>query len=111
MIYKFPQQQRERYYDRIQLLKQNLNQLKICVKESQNISNVMAAEKKYQQVFLKIVELKNEISSYEISMPGKKKKISISEDISAMDIGQLQGGWTGVKCSGTTFKNQYETIM
>jgi hypothetical protein len=28
-----------------------------------------------------------------------------------MDINQMQGQWNGGKCSGTTFKNQYETIM
>jgi len=73
LIYKFPQQQREKYYDRIQLFKQNLTQLKICLKDAQVIGSVSSLEKKYQQVYMKVMELKGEIGHIDMSQNRKRR--------------------------------------
>lgn len=56
-------------------MKQNLTQLEICVSDVGASGGFGALEKKYQQVFIKINELKGEINGCEVGMPVKKKRV------------------------------------
>lgn len=57
-IYKFPQKQREIYYEKITSLKNKLLMLKGTLRET-NSSNT---EKQYKQIYLAMNSLKNEIT-------------------------------------------------
>ena len=70
-IYQFPHRQRELYYERIQSLKQSLTVIKSSLKET----NAVSHERKYQQIFLKITELKAEILS--VDNGARKRRSSI----------------------------------
>lgn len=105
LIYKYPQQQRERFYDRIQLLKQNLTQLKICLKDTQVIGGVSTLEKKYQQVYMKVVELRQELSQLDSHSRPRRSKTQLTDMSSFL---QDQNNKTKVS---TNLKNDYETAV
>lgn len=57
-IYKFPQKQREAYYEKIQSMKNKLLMLKANLREC----NTLNVEKQYKQIYLSMNALKNEIT-------------------------------------------------
>ena len=64
-IYKFPQKQREQYFDRIQNMKNKL----LLLKSNFRDNNLISTEKQYKQIYLAMNTLKNDIQQQATLMP------------------------------------------
>lgn len=64
-IYKFPQKQREQYFDRIQNMKNKL----LLLKSNFRDNNLISTEKQYKQIYLAMNTLKNDIQQQTTLMP------------------------------------------
>lgn len=64
-IYKFPQKQREQYFDRIQNMKNKL----LLLKSNFRDNNLISTEKQYKQIYLAMNTLKNDIQQQVTLMP------------------------------------------
>ena len=64
-IYKFPQKQREQYFDRIQNMKNKL----LLLKSNFRDNNLITTEKQYKQIYLAMNTLKNDIQQQATLMP------------------------------------------
>lgn len=64
-IYKFPQKQREQYFDRIQNMKNKL----LLLKSNFRDTNLISTEKQYKQIYLAMNTLKNDIQQQATLMP------------------------------------------
>ena len=73
-IYQFPHRQRELFYERIQSLKQSLTAIRTNLKES----SLATHERNYQQIYLKINELRSEIMLDETSRKRKHPLANIT---------------------------------
>lgn len=79
-------------------------QLKISSSSAQSLPSSL--ERKYQQIFIKLNELKAEVNSYELSLPAKRKKGQCADAPPLLEAHQLT-------CSKprTGPKTDYDQIM
>ncbi|CAM6002352.1 unnamed protein product [Sphagnum balticum] len=96
-IHRFPQKQRQGYFDRIQTLKDRLLSLKSSLRD-QNSSQV---EKQYKQLYLAMNALKTEISQHQPPPPsrdsrpkdmreGEKEALWADHDLLEREVSQLR---------------------
>jgi hypothetical protein len=67
-IYRFPQKQREQYFEKIQIMKDKLISLKGNLRES----NAPQVEKQYKQIYLLMNSLKNDINQQAVLLATNK---------------------------------------